>query len=159
MGSRAWYNYRKRGPLLNSEKEAEDCIAGYCISHDVSERAFQLERGGQWTKGKSCDNFNPTGPFMLTRNEVKNVQDLSMALFVNGEQMQKGNTGTMIFNCFHVVYYLSQFMTLEPGDLITTGTPPGVGMGMKPARYLRAGDVVELAIEGLGSQKQVCINA
>lgn len=149
----------KEARYLNSEKEAEDCIAGYCISHDVSERAFQLERGGQWTKGKSCDNFNPTGPFMLTRNEVKNVQDLSMALFVNGEQMQKGNTGTMIFNCFHVVYYLSQFMTLEPGDLITTGTPPGVGMGMKPARYLRAGDVVELAIEGLGSQKQVCINA
>lgn len=149
----------KEARYLASEEEAKDRIAGYCISHDVSERAFQLERGGQWTKGKSCDNFNPLGPFLLTSDEVENVQHLSMSLFVNGKQMQKGNTKNMIFDCLYLVQYLSQFMTLEPGDLISTGTPPGVGMGMKPARYLREGDSVELMIENLGTQKQVCINA
>jgi 2,4-didehydro-3-deoxy-L-rhamnonate hydrolase len=140
-------------------REARECIGGYCISHDVSERAFQLERGGQWTKGKSCDNFNPLGPFLATPDEIADVQNLSMGLWVNGEQMQKGNTRTMIFDCYYIVHYLSQFMTLEAGDLISTGTPPGVGLGMDPPRYLRPGDVVELSIEGLGSQKQVCIDS
>jgi len=149
----------KEARYLASGEEAKECIAGYCISHDVSERAFQLERGGQWTKGKSCDNFNPLGPFLLTCDEMENVQHLSMSLFVNGKQMQKGNTKNMIFDCLYLVQYLSQFMTLEPGDLISTGTPPGVGLGMKPARYLREGDSVELMIENLGTQKQVCINA
>jgi len=144
---------------LNSIEEAKKYIAGYCISHDVSERAFQLERGGQWTKGKSCDTFNPLGPFLLTADEIPDVHNLEMSLHVNGKQMQKGNTGTMIFNCYYLVHYLSQFMTLEAGDVITTGTPPGVGMGMKPQQYLKAGDVVELAIEGLGTQKQTCMNA
>lgn len=144
---------------LNNLEDAKDYIAGYCVSHDVSERSFQLERGGQWTKGKSCDNFNPLGPFLATPDEIVDVHSLSMSLSVNGEAMQKGNTQTMIFNCYYIVHYLSQFMTLEAGDLISTGTPPGVGLGMKPPRYLKAGDVVELAIEGLGNQKQVCINA
>lgn len=144
---------------LNSVEDAKDYIAGYCISHDVSEREFQLERGGQWTKGKSCDNFNPLGPFLATADEVNDVHNLSMSLHVNGREMQKGNTCNMIFNCYYLVHYLSQFMTLEAGDLISTGTPPGVGLGMKPAQYLKEDDVVELTIEKLGSQKQVCINA
>jgi 2,4-diketo-3-deoxy-L-fuconate hydrolase len=144
---------------LNSVDEAQDHIAGYCIAHDVSERAFQLERGGQWTKGKSCDNFNPLGPFLVTPDEIEDVHNLQMSLSVNGKQMQKGNSRFMVFNCFFLVHYLSQFMTLEAGDLICTGTPPGVGLGMKPPRYLKAGDVVELSIEGLGSQKQTCLNA
>jgi len=144
---------------LANIRDAMECIAGYCISHDVSERAFQLERGGQWTKGKSCDNFNPLGPFLATPDEIADVHNLSMDLWVNGEQMQKGNTRTMIFDCYYIVHYLSQFMTLEAGDLISTGTPPGVGLGMNPPRYLRSGDVVELSIEGLGSQKQVCIDS
>lgn len=144
---------------LDSIEDAKACIAGYCISHDVSERAFQLERGGQWTKGKSCDNFNPLGPFLVTPDEIQDVHGLSMSLHVNGKQMQKGNTRNMIFDCWYLVHYLSQFMTLEAGDLISTGTPPGVGLGMKPAQYLKEGDIVELSIEGLGSQKQVCRNA
>lgn len=141
---------------LNTIEEAKECIAGYCISHDVSERAFQLERGGQWTKGKSCDNFNPLGPWLLTPDEIADVHNLSMNLQVNGEQMQKGNTRNMIFDCWYIVHYLSQFMTLEAGDLISSGTPPGVGLGMKPPHYLKEGDVVTLAIEGLGSQQQIC---
>lgn len=149
----------KDARYLDSVDDAKDYIAGYCISHDVSERAFQLERGGQWTKGKSCDNFNPIGPFLSTPDEIEDVHQLTMSLWVNGVQMQKGNTRTMVFNCYYVVHYLSQFMTLEAGDLITTGTPPGVGLGMKPPQYLKAGDVVELAVEGLGRQKQVCVNA
>jgi len=149
----------KDARYLNSVEESKDYIAGYCISHDVSERAFQLERGGQWTKGKSCDNFNPLGPFLATADEINDVHNLSMSLHVNGKQMQKGNSSTMIFNCYYLVHYLSQFMTLEAGDLISTGTPPGVGLGMKPAQYLKEGDVVELSIEGLGNQKQTCINA
>ncbi|HSR59235.1 MAG TPA: fumarylacetoacetate hydrolase family protein, partial [Robiginitalea sp.] len=142
-----------------SVEEAAETIGGYCVSHDVSERTFQLERGGQWTKGKSCDTFNPLGPWLATPDEVGDPQDLQMELSVNGKIMQLGNTKTMIFGCLYLVHYLSQFMTLEAGDLISTGTPPGVGLGMKPPQYLRAGDVVELSIEGLGSQKQVCQNA
>ena len=149
----------KDARYLDSVEEAKDYIAGYCISHDVSERAFQLERGGQWTKGKSCDHFNPLGPFLSTPDEIAEVHQLSMYLWVNGVQMQKGNTNTMVFNCYFIVHYLSQFMTLEAGDVISTGTPPGVGLGMKPPQYLKAGDVVELEIEGLGKQKQVCVNA
>jgi 2,4-didehydro-3-deoxy-L-rhamnonate hydrolase len=144
---------------LNSVEESKKYIAGYCISHDVSERAFQLERGGQWTKGKSCDHFNPLGPWLVTPDESGNVKNLEMNLHVNGARMQHGNSRFMIFDCDYLIHYLSQFMTLEAGDLVSTGTPPGVGMGMKPARYLKAGDVVELNIEGLGMQKQTCINA
>lgn len=149
----------KDARYLDSIDEAKNHIAGYCISHDVSERAFQLEMGGQWTKGKSCDTFNPLGPFLATPDEINDVQNLSMSLFLNGKQMQKGNSSFMVFDCFYLVHYLSQFMTLEAGDLISTGTPPGVGFGMKPALYLKAGDVVELSIEGLGSQKQTFVNA
>jgi 2,4-diketo-3-deoxy-L-fuconate hydrolase len=149
----------KDARYLPDPEAAGEYIAGYCISHDVSERAFQLERGGQWTKGKSCDHFNPLGPWLVTPDEIRDVQGLDMSLTVNGRQMQKGNTRFMVFNCAYLVYYLSQFMTLEAGDLISTGTPPGVGMGMKPAQYLRAGDVVELSIGGLGRQRQVCEQA
>ena len=149
----------KDARYLSSSDESGDYIAGYCVSNDVSEREFQLERGGQWTKGKSCDNFNPLGPFLVTKDEIKDVHNLTMSLLVNGKQMQNGNTSTMIYNCFFLVHYLSQFMTLEAGDLISTGTPPGVGMGMKPPTYLNQGDVVELSIEDLGTQMQVCINA
>lgn len=144
---------------LDSIDAALSYVAGYCISHDVSERAFQLERGGQWTKGKSCDNFNPLGPWLSTTDEVPDPQALSMELSVNGRRMQNGSTATMIFGVAYLVHYLSQFMTLEAGDLISTGTPPGVGLGMKPPTYLRSGDVVDLTIEGLGCQRQVCENA
>lgn len=144
---------------LNAINDAKDFIAGYCVSHDVSERAFQLEMGGQWTKGKSCDNFNPLGPFLATTDEMNDPHNLSMTLYVNGKQMQKGNTSFMIFDCYYLVHYLSQFMTLEAGDIISTGTPPGVGLGMEPQQYLKEGDIVELSIEGLGSQKQICVNA
>ena len=149
----------KDARYLNSIEEAKGYIAGYCTSHDVSEREFQLERGGQWTKGKSCDNFNPLGPFLATPDEIADPHNLSMSLHVNGVQMQKGNTGTMVFNCYFLIHYLSQFMTLEAGDVISTGTPPGVGMGKKPQQFLKEGDVVELSVEGLGSQKQTCVNA
>ncbi len=149
----------KSARYLESAGEAAAHIAGYCLSHDVSEREFQLERGGQWTKGKSCDTFNPLGPWLATADEIANVSSLSMHLLVNGEQRQKGNTATMVFGVFELVRYLSQFMTLEPGDLISTGTPPGVGLGMKPPQYLKAGDVCELEIEGLGKQRQVCAQA
>jgi 2-keto-4-pentenoate hydratase/2-oxohepta-3-ene-1,7-dioic acid hydratase in catechol pathway len=137
-----------------SEAEALDYVAGYCVSHDVSERAFQTERAGQWTKGKSCDTFGPIGPWLVTRDEIADPQDLGMWLKVNGETMQNGSSKTMVYGVAFVVSYLSQFMSLHPGDVISTGTPPGVGMGMKPPRFLRAGDVVELGIEGLGTQKQ-----
>ena len=137
-----------------SEADALDCVAGYCVVHDVSERAFQTERSGQWTKGKSCDTFGPTGPWLVTKDEVPDPQNLKMWLTVNGEFMQDGSTRTMVFGASYLVSYLSQFMSLQPGDIISTGTPPGVGMGMKPPRYLKAGDVVELGIEGLGSQRQ-----
>ncbi|MBK0023858.1 fumarylacetoacetate hydrolase family protein [Ochrobactrum sp. S46] len=137
-----------------SEDDALDYVAGYCTLHDVSERAFQIEHAGQWTKGKSCDTFGPTGPWLVTKDEVPDPQNLGMWLKVNGETMQEGSTRTMVYGVRHLVSYLSQFMSLQPGDIISTGTPPGVGMGMKPPRYLKAGDVVELGIEGLGTQKQ-----
>jgi len=149
----------KTARYLDSETDALACIAGYTISHDVSERAFQLERGGQWVKGKSCDTFNPLGPWLVTPEEIHDVANLAMTLDVNGQRMQTGNTKTMIFGLAHLVHYLSQFMTLEPGDLITTGTPPGVGLGMKPPRFLKPGDVVELAIDELGRQKSTCRSA
>ena len=134
--------------------EALDFVAGYCVCNDVSEREFQIERGGTWTKGKGCPTFGPLGPWMVTKDEIPDPQNLSMWLDVNGERMQTGSTKTMIFNVAQIVSYVSHFMILEPGDVITTGTPPGVGMGMKPQRFLRAGDVVSLGIEGLGEQRQ-----
>ncbi|MGN6708861.1 MAG: fumarylacetoacetate hydrolase family protein [Candidatus Nitrosocosmicus sp.] len=149
----------KDARYLSSVEDAKEYIAGYTISHDVSEREFQIERGGQWTKGKSCDNFNPLGPFLATVDEINDVNNLSINLFLNGKQMQLGYTSLMIFDCCYLIHYLSQFMTLEAGDLINTGTPPGVGLGLKPAQYLKEGDVVELSIEGLGYQKQKCVNA
>ncbi len=129
-------------------------IAGYVVANDVSERAFQAERQGQWTKGKSCDTFGPIGPWLVTKDEVKDPQDLKMWCTVNGKTMQDGSTSTMVYGVKHLVSYLSQFMSLLPGDVISTGTPPGVGMGMKPPLFLKDGDVVELGIEGLGTQKQ-----
>jgi len=141
-----------------SEAEALDHVAGYCVSHDVSERAFQIERQGQWTKGKSCDTFGPIGPWLVTKDEIADPQDLKMWLTVNGEMMQDGSSKTMVYGVAHLVSYLSQFMSLHPGDVISTGTPPGVGLGMKPPRYLKAGDIVELGIEGLGNQKQTFRN-
>ncbi len=140
-----------------SEADALDYVAGYCVSHDVSERAFQTERAGQWTKGKSCDTFGPIGPWLVTKEEIADPQNLGMWLKVNGQTMQNGSSKTMVYGVAHVVSYLSQFMSLHPGDVISTGTPPGVGMGLKPPRYLKAGDVVELGIEGLGSQKQTFV--
>ena len=140
-----------------SEADALDYVAGYCVSHDVSERAFQTERAGQWTKGKSCDTFGPIGPWLVTKDEITDPQNLGMWLQVNGQTMQDGSSKTMVYGVAHVVSYLSQFMSLHPGDVISTGTPPGVGMGLKPPRYLKAGDVVELGIEGLGSQKQTFV--
>jgi len=137
-----------------SEADAMDHVAGFAVTNDVSERAFQTERAGQWTKGKSCDNFGQIGPWLVTRDEIDDPQDLAMWLTVNGQKMQNGSTRTMVYGVAHLVSYLSQFMTLHPGDVISTGTPPGVGMGMKPPRYLRPGDVVELGITGLGTQRQ-----
>ncbi|WP_374372323.1 fumarylacetoacetate hydrolase family protein [Tabrizicola sp.] len=137
-----------------SEDEAMAHVAGYAVTNDVSERAFQTERSGQWTKGKSCDNFGQIGPWLVTRDEVADPQALKMWLKVNGQTMQDGSTRTMVYGVKYLVSYLSQFMTLHPGDVISTGTPPGVGLGMKPPRYLKPGEVVELGIEGLGSQRQ-----
>jgi len=137
-----------------SEADAMDHVAGFAVSHDVSERAFQTERSGQWTKGKSCDNFGQLGPWLVTRDEVADPQSLPMWLTLNGQVMQNGSTRTMVYGVKFLVSYLSQFMSLHPGDVISTGTPPGVGMGMKPQRFLKAGEVVELGIEGLGQQRQ-----
>ncbi len=138
-----------------SEADAMGFVAGYAVAHDVSERGFQTERSGQWTKGKSCDNFGQLGPWLVTRDEVADPQNLSMWLTVNGVKRQNGSTKTMVYGVRYLVSYLSQFMSLEPGDVISTGTPPGVGMGMKPQPvYLKKGDVVELAVEGLGQQRQ-----
>ncbi len=145
----------QRVSYLASPDDAADAIAGYLIVNDVSEREFQLERGGQWVKGKSCDSFNPCGPWLATPDEILDAQDLDMWLDVNGERMQEGSTRTMIFPVNFLVWYLSQFMVLEPGDLINTGTPPGVGLGKKPPRYLAPGDVMEVGIQGLGLQRQV----
>ncbi|WP_192253621.1 fumarylacetoacetate hydrolase family protein [Mesorhizobium silamurunense] len=137
-----------------SEDDALDYVAGYCVAHDVSERAFQAERQGQWTKGKSCDTFGPIGPWLVTKDEIADPQNLKMWLTVNGKTMQNGSTKTMVYGVKYLVSYLSQFMSLHPGDIISTGTPPGVGLGMKPPVFLKPGDVVELAIEGMGQQKQ-----
>ena len=142
-----------------SEAEALNYVAGYCVCNDVSERNFQIERLGQWTKGKSHDTFGPVGPWLATKDEIKDVQDLSMWLDVNGQRRQTGSTKTMIFSMAKCVSYVSQFMTLLPGDIITTGTPPGVGLGMKPPTFLNVGDVVTLGIEGLGEQRQEIIAA
>jgi 2-keto-4-pentenoate hydratase/2-oxohepta-3-ene-1,7-dioic acid hydratase in catechol pathway len=146
IGSRARYL---------SKKDAMDAVAGYCVVNDVSERHFQLERHGQWTKGKGSETFGPIGPWLVTKDEIENVQRLSMFLNVNGEKRQNGSTKTMIFGVAHLVWYCSQFFVMEPGDVITTGTPPGVGLGMKPEPvYLKPGDQIHLGIEGLGEQKQ-----
>jgi 2-keto-4-pentenoate hydratase/2-oxohepta-3-ene-1,7-dioic acid hydratase in catechol pathway len=147
------------GRYLPDRDAARATIAGYCVSHDVSERAFQLERGGQWDKGKSCERFNPLGPWLVTTDEVPDPQVLELRLDVNGEPMQRGTTSTMVFDVVELVRYLSQFVVLEPGDLINTGTPPGVGMGKQPPRYLREGDEVALAISGLGEQRQRFVRA
>lgn len=137
-----------------AENEALNYVAGFCVCDDVSEREFQAERGGQWMKGKGCPTFGPLGPWLVTPDEIADVQKLSMWLDVNGERMQNGSTSTMIFDVKMLVSYISHFMLLLPGDVITTGTPPGVGLGMKPPRFLKAGDTVSLGIEGLGSQQQ-----
>lgn len=147
----------RRTSYLDSIDQASDAIAGYVVVNDVSEREFQLERGGQWVKGKSAETFNPTGPWLVTPNEIDDVMALEMWLDVNGTRRQSGTTATMIFDPFFVVHYLSQFLVLEPGDLINTGTPPGVGMGFDPPVWLRPGDVVELGIDGLGSQRQTVV--
>ncbi|WP_212002776.1 fumarylacetoacetate hydrolase family protein [Chitinophaga sp. HK235] len=139
------------------EKDALDYVAGYCLHNDYSERAFQIERNGQWVKGKSCDTFAPLGPWLATKDEIKDVNNLRLWLTVNGKKMQDGNTSNFIFNVPFVVSYLSQFMTLLPGDIISTGTPAGVGLGMNPQVYLKPGDVVELGIDGLGTSKQTAV--
>ena len=137
-----------------TQKAALEYVAGYCLSNDVSEREFQLERGGQWDKGKGCDTFGPLGPWLVTKDEIANPQKLAMWLDVNGQRVQTGNTRTMIFSVAKIVSHLSEYMTLMPGDVIITGTPPGVGLGMKPQRFLKAGDVMTLGIDGLGTQTQ-----
>jgi len=138
-----------------TEDAAMDHVAGFCVINDLSERAFQLERSGQWVKGKSCDTFCPLGPWLVTRDEVEDFNNLKMTLDVNGHRYQNGSTSTIIFDIPFLISYLSQFMSLHPGDVISTGTPPGVGLGQTPPVYLKAGDVMELTIEGLGQQRQV----
>jgi 2,4-diketo-3-deoxy-L-fuconate hydrolase len=140
-----------------SEADALGHVAGYCVVNDVSEREYQIERGGTWDKGKGCDTFGPIGPWLVTRDDVANPQKLGMWLDLNGQRVQSGNTRTMIFGVAKIVSYVSQFMTLMPGDVITTGTPPGVGMGMKPPVFLKRGDVITLGIEGLGEQRQAVV--
>ena len=147
----------RRTSYLDTLEEAAAAIAGFVVVNDVSERAFQIERGGQWAKGKSAETFNPAGPFLVTPDEIDDVLALDMWLDVNGVRRQRGSTSTMIFDPNFVVHYLSQFLVLEPGDLINTGTPPGVGMGFNPPVWLQAGDVIELGIEGLGSQRQTVV--
>jgi 2,4-didehydro-3-deoxy-L-rhamnonate hydrolase len=149
----------ERTSYLDSVEDAHAAIAGYLVANDVSERAFQIERGGQWTKGKSAETFNPAGPWLVTPDEIDDVLNLRMWLDVSGVRRQDGSTSTMIFDPYFIVHYLSQFLVLEPGDLINTGTPPGVGMGLQPQVWLKAGDVIELGIEGLGSQRQTVIPA
>jgi len=144
----------RRTSYLDSVDDARDAIAGYCVVNDVSERAFQMERGGQWSKGKSCETFNPAGPWLVTPDEIDDVLALDMWLDVSGVRRQTGTTSTMIFDPYYLVHYLSQFLVLEPGDLINTGTPPGVGLGFKPPVWLQPGDVMELGITGLGTQRQ-----
>ena len=147
------------GRYLESDDAARDVIAGYLVSHDVSEREFQLERGGQWDKGKSCETFNPAGPYLVTRDEVADPQQLGLRLWVNGEARQDGSTGNMLFSVAHVIWYLSQFMVLHPGDVINTGTPAGVALGLPGTPYLREGDTVDLEIDGLGRASQRMVQA
>ena len=142
-----------------SESESQSHIAGYCVINDLSEREFQIEHSGQWMKGKSCDTFGPIGPYLVTTDEIPDPQNLKMWLEVNGKKMQNGSTNTMIYGVNFLISYLSQFMSLQPGDIISTGTPPGVGMGMNPQVFLKAGDVMKLGIEGLGEQTQKTIQA
>jgi len=144
----------RRTSYLDTVEQSRDHIAGWTLVNDVSERAFQMERGGQWLKGKSAETFNPAGPYLVTQDEVADVNELGMWLDVNGVRRQTGTTSTMIFDPYFIVHYISQFMVLEPGDLINTGTPPGVGMGFRPEIWLQAGDVMELGIDGLGVQRQ-----
>lgn len=141
------------------EADAMDYVAGYCVVNDLSEREFQIERQGQWVKGKSADTFGPIGPYLVTRDEVSDPQNLDMYLDVNGERRQNGNTKTMVYGVANLVAYVSQFMSLQPGDIISTGTPPGVGLGMTPPTYLKVGDKMELGIEGMGVQRQICVVA
>ncbi|MEC9344220.1 MAG: fumarylacetoacetate hydrolase family protein [Pseudomonadota bacterium] len=143
-----------KGGVYIDEADAFDHVAGYCVVNDVSEREFQSERGGTWDKGKGCDTFGPTGPWLVTKDEVADPQKLKLWLEVDGHRFQNGSTETMIFGVAHLVSYVSQFMSLQPGDVISTGTPPGVGLGQKPPVFLKGGEVVELGIEGLGSQRQ-----
>ena len=147
----------RRTSYLDSVDEARDAIAGYCVVNDVSERAFQMERGGQWSKGKSAETFNPCGPWLVTPDEIDDVLDLDMWLDVSGIRRQTGNTRTMVFDPYVLVHHLSQFMVLEPGDLINTGTPPGVGLGHTPPVWLQPGDVMTLGIVGLGTQRQLVV--
>ena len=149
----------RRTSYLDSTEDARDAIAGYTLVNDVSERAFQLERGGQWLKGKSAETFNPAGPWLVTPDEIDDVLDLAMWLDVNGVRRQDGSSSTMIFDPLTIVHYVSQFLVLEPGDLINTGTPPGVGMGLTPPVWLQEGDVMELGIAGLGTQRQTVVGA
>ena len=149
----------RRASYLDSVDEAREAIAGWVLVNDVSERAFQIERGGQWMKGKSAETFNPAGPWLVTQDEVDDVLDLGMTLDVNGVRRQNGSTSTMVFDPFFIVHYISQFMVLEPGDLINTGTPPGVGMGLTPQVWLQEGDIMELAIDGLGTQRQTVVGS
>ena len=142
-----------------SESESQSHIAGYCVINDLSEREFQIEHSGQWMKGKSCDTFGPIGPYLVTTDEIPDPQNLKMWLEVNGKKMQDGSTSTMVYSVNFLISYLSQFMSLQPGDIISTGTPPGVGMGMNPQVFLKAGDVMKLGIEGLGEQTQKTIQA
>ena len=144
----------KRASYLDSPEAAREAIAGFVVVNDVSERAFQMERSGQWSKGKSAETFNPAGPWLVTPDEIADVNSLGMWLDVSGVRRQTGSTATMVFDAFFIVQYLSQFLVLEPGDLINTGTPPGVGIGFKPPVFLQPGDVMELGIDGLGSQRQ-----
>jgi len=149
----------QRASYLDSPADAAAVIAGYVLVNDVSERAFQIERGGQWSKGKSAETFNPAGPWIATPDEIKDVLALGMWLDVNGARRQTGNTATMVFDPYQIVHYLSQFLVLEPGDLINTGTPPGVALGMNPPQWLQPGDVMELGIDGLGTQRSVVLAA
>jgi len=147
----------RRTSYLESVEDAHDAIAGFVLVNDVSERAFQLERSGQWVKGKSAETFNPAGPWLVTPDELEDVSNLAMWLDVNGVRRQQGSTSTMVFDPYFIVHYISQFLVLEPGDLINTGTPPGVGMGFDPPIWLQPGDVMELRIDGLGHQRQTVI--
>ena len=147
----------KKSQYISEDRSLEH-VFGYCIVNDISEREFQIERSGQWDKGKGCDTFGPIGPYLITRDEIKNVQNLNLELKLNGKIMQKGNTNKMIFGVKYIVSYLSHFITLKPGDIITTGTPPGVGMAMKPPKFLKASDEIILKIDNLGSQKQNVIS-